>query len=89
MKYKVYIIGFTKQDYLGEYSSQEECWTAMFDFLKIHNFTSYYQRRIRDSDTETTVDFGSHNVFFKIISDNAVNKNEYSIDSAPIAKTRR
>jgi len=83
MKYKVYISGYKDKDYLGEYNSQEECWIAMFNFMEKIKFKSYYQRRIRRSDTETTIDFGSHTVFLSVFSENPVEPNEFSICSAP------
>ena len=51
---------------IGECETEEEAFKIIYDFLKEHNYESYYTRVNYLSDNHLWVDVGSHVEFFHI-----------------------
>ena len=60
---------------IGNPNDIEEVWKIISDFLKDHNFKSYYSR-INFGNTEWEIDVGSHTEFF-YLSELNENVNNY------------
>lgn len=51
---------------IGECETKKEAFKIIYDFLKEHNYKSYYTRTREIDENHTWVDVGSHTEFFHI-----------------------
>lgn len=51
---------------IGECETEQEAFKIIYDFLKEHNYKSYYARTREIDENHTWVDVGSHVEFFHI-----------------------
>jgi hypothetical protein len=62
---------FGEKKSIGKADKIEDAWSIVFQFLKEHNFKSYYQRTTMVSDNTMWIDVGSHSEFFYFVWDNS------------------